>query len=1348
MLPLSAKAAGKARAASNDTPVLPLSAKAAGKARMAPAAQEQSRKRQRSKRSAGTLNIEAQAVPEDVHVDGNAEADAVDVEAEEGDAEDEVEATGAGGASSKARAAGRKTGARDDDDAEVSYVQHSGDLALVDFPHARQNCASHPFVAGRESRHCSNCYCFVCDSPVSVCRSWREHCHATHESAEWRARRDAARAAANAASAAAAADRSSSIAPSHVQIAPVVTAPRWSCDELLEKAQQVYPRETPEPPGLVAGTTLRPYQKQSIAFMLDVERSNDPKGEGRVHHPGVQEASVVRGGWLADEVGMGKTMVVTCCVLAEPAKDLKTIKDTTFASWLAAVRSPPKSEAGEGDQDDEDQDEDEDDKYKDETEPTLSFGLTLIVVNNTLVQQWDDELRKFAPSLVVHKFYASSTLKEAAIQNLRKADVLLTTPHMIGYTHGLTRRMLRHMRVHRLVVDESHLIAERGGRNISSRLRLISTSRTWLVSGTPFSTSLDQLEKQSMLLGSSNSQGEPDLRRLGLGQGTGGHRSPKLSNEAIVDWLRTRLIRHTKRMRIGGDVALALPDADCRTVWLEMSEDERLLYGIHECASGHTMKLDQDPSQKPGEGGKYTSALAAAARRRDAQQGPDHAQRGARYAAAAHVYDEHVVAGNPLGELYYNKYSLDKPSTQGKFHEAVAAYKRTFDEVRVPTTTPAGVPQRFKTELVAKASLTKYAALLDDLAKLREEEPSFRAVVFTRFDVVQQRLVRLLKDAANSQTGKLGLGGVSAAAAAAAGDDVGKSSKAAAKASAAKANKEAKLQVYEFNKTTAPTSRHRRISEFQNSTAPNPRVFVVTYATAAVGITLTAATRVYLMEPCPDPAQEVQAAGRIHRLGQTRDIFIVRYAFRDSIEAATCALHDKIKSGEIVVRDGKFPVLAHELFRAFGPSGKLFQRCGEDGAKVSSGTGLIDWQGQKQPPRRKPGVPPKFSKWTRACSEEECVLCGAKRLAPGSSTWSGTGIYSYLNNEPHKHADPPVAGSGVGVFGPVPKPPDKWMPERFAARNFLALVNTRAEREVALEKLEEEERRNPAGNAGGLSGSQRGTRSSSAAIDVDDEEGEEGNGEARGSGAAGADSSSARAGFFDIMLSDEGEDYAPGSQDEDCTEGATDELASDDNAEQLKGLARVNENGIQTHDVRSYGWTYQNGGPQYSMPKLTGLPRHPTAKNISEFASSRFDHSSLRIPRGSKCAPPPSAEELGSDADDEEEPPDESEEEKDDEEEMSEDEQLYSDFFCEACRDDDGLERDVLHGDGGGADGVADDEFYGGRHGQVPSNRRSWYAGDSDESSYDGYDSDRGGYDSDGMFRGYGDYDSDEDDYW
>ena len=42
---------------------------------------------------------------------------------------------------------------------------------------------------------------------------------------------------------------------------------------------------------------------------------------------------------------------------------------------------------------------------------------------------------------------------------------------------------------------------------------------------------------------------------------------------------------------------------------------------------------------------------------------------------------------------------------------------------------------------------------------------------------------------------------------------------------------------------------------WQESSKSGGRVFIVTYATAAVGITLTAANRVYLMEPCVDPAQ-------------------------------------------------------------------------------------------------------------------------------------------------------------------------------------------------------------------------------------------------------------------------------------------------------------------------------------------------------------------------------------------------------------------------------------------------------------------------------------------------------------
>lgn len=53
----------------------------------------------------------------------------------------------------------------------------------------------------------------------------------------------------------------------------------------------------------------------------------------------------------------------------------------------------------------------------------------------------------------------------------------------------------------------------------------------------------------------------------------------------------------------------------------------------------------------------------------------------------------------------------------------------------------------------------------------------------------------------------------------------------------------------------------------------------------AVGINLTQANRVFLMEPCFNPALENQAIGRVHRLGQKREVDIVRLIHKDSVES-------------------------------------------------------------------------------------------------------------------------------------------------------------------------------------------------------------------------------------------------------------------------------------------------------------------------------------------------------------------------------------------------------------------------------------------------------------------------------
>ena len=71
--------------------------------------------------------------------------------------------------------------------------------------------------------------------------------------------------------------------------------------KLLEKVSTVHPVEMSPPAGGVFVTSLRHYQKQSLAVMVDTEKTSNC------------------GGWLCDEVGMGKSAVVLALVATNPA---------------------------------------------------------------------------------------------------------------------------------------------------------------------------------------------------------------------------------------------------------------------------------------------------------------------------------------------------------------------------------------------------------------------------------------------------------------------------------------------------------------------------------------------------------------------------------------------------------------------------------------------------------------------------------------------------------------------------------------------------------------------------------------------------------------------------------------------------------------------------------------------------------------------------------------------------------------------------------------------------------------------------------------------------------------------
>ncbi|KAK3940959.1 SNF2 family N-terminal domain-containing protein [Diplogelasinospora grovesii] len=90
------------------------------------------------------------------------------------------------------------------------------------------------------------------------------------------------------------------------------------------------------------------------------------------------------------------------------------------------------------------------------------------------------------------------------------------------------------------------------------------------------------------------------------------------------------------------------------------------------------------------------------------------------------------------------------------------------------------------------------------------------------------------------------------------------------------------IRTTRFDGKVPQKDRQRVVDSFK--TDASIRVMLLTLSCGAVGLTLTVASRAYLMEPHWNPTLEEQALARIHRIGQTRDVTTVRFYVRDSFE--------------------------------------------------------------------------------------------------------------------------------------------------------------------------------------------------------------------------------------------------------------------------------------------------------------------------------------------------------------------------------------------------------------------------------------------------------------------------------
>ncbi|RYC58196.1 hypothetical protein CHU98_g8010 [Xylaria longipes] len=92
----------------------------------------------------------------------------------------------------------------------------------------------------------------------------------------------------------------------------------------------------------------------------------------------------------------------------------------------------------------------------------------------------------------------------------------------------------------------------------------------------------------------------------------------------------------------------------------------------------------------------------------------------------------------------------------------------------------------------------------------------------------------------------------------------------------------ADIPYCELTGSTDISDRFPEIERFNEN--PDIPVFLLTTGAGGTGLNLTAANKIIIFDQSDNPQDDVQASNRAHRIGQTRDVEVIRLITRDSVE--------------------------------------------------------------------------------------------------------------------------------------------------------------------------------------------------------------------------------------------------------------------------------------------------------------------------------------------------------------------------------------------------------------------------------------------------------------------------------
>uniref|UniRef100_A0A7N9AT96 Helicase-like transcription factor n=1 Tax=Mastacembelus armatus TaxID=205130 RepID=A0A7N9AT96_9TELE len=641
------------------------------------------------------------------------------------------------------------------------------------------------------------------------------------------------------------------------------------------------------------GTPLLPHQKQALSWMCAQENKSalPPFWEkrGELYYNSLTCFSAkevpdrVRGGILADDMGLGKTLTTIALILTNfhkgkplpVEKCVSVLLNVYFSITVCTVLSDLCSTierclfmsrrskiyavmlmivhflicAGV-------------DSSIPESADDLSATATLIISPLSVLSNWLEQFEQHVRAdvkLKVYLYYGSERNRSKTF--LSSQDVVITTYNVLSADSGVSEHSPLHgINWLRVVLDEGHIIRNPNAQ-MSKAVLDLKAQRRWILSGTPIQNSVKDLWMLLAFLRLKPFDVREWWNRVIQRPVTQRDRAGLKNLQTLVKCIT---LRRTKSSEVNGRPVVSLPEKMVCVEQVELSQSEREEYELARNEGRNTigryvaegtvlrnyadvlailMRLRQHCCH-PDLLAKISSDLGAAA---TPAQLREHLIEKLRLVLASGSDEECSVCLDSihLPVITHCAHVYCRPCIAQVISTAQETARCPLCRSEIKTNELVEFPQEEMekenhTNSEKWRTSSKVQALMGNLLRLRCEDSSIKCLVvsqFTRFLTILETPLR-----------------------------------------------EHGFSFVRLDGTMSQKRRTQVIQEFQSSAPNSPVIMLLSLKAGGVGLNLTAASHVFLMDPAWNPATEEQCIDRCHRLGQKRKVFVTKFIVKDSVE--------------------------------------------------------------------------------------------------------------------------------------------------------------------------------------------------------------------------------------------------------------------------------------------------------------------------------------------------------------------------------------------------------------------------------------------------------------------------------